>query len=423
MTEVEHKIRVAVLSDLHFCKARPAGSGSELSHIVIEKLFDKNNGKNPWSDLLTLVEDEGLQADFLLCAGDITTHAQHEPIKVAWNALVDLGKEMGATLLGCATGNHDVNSRLPKERGNGGGPIHQLDQEQDFFENLKLLKPEYPLHLYSQSFGSSARRQQRTQYFGNDFVIHEDDRCRLVIFNSCARHTNDEADYERGLIAESALEELKEQLNESATSGRINIFLCHHHPIVHSHNDGGQYDFIKRGDKLIQQLEENGDWIIIHGHKHDGRIKYAPSGGIAPVVFAASSLGAILSTDQLNKYRNQFYILNITLPSKGGSRGTLDVWNWHLGTGWSKSEDPKAGLVDGTGFGERRHPDDLADIVAPHVKLQAITWRELVTSCPFIKNLTPDGLLALLKSLKKHHGVEVERDPISGRLTQIGPGA
>jgi hypothetical protein len=416
LTKDVRKITVAVISDLHFCDERPEGSGSQLSHIVIQKLHEAP-GKNPWSDLIAFIKREKIKADYLLCPGDITTHAARGPLNTAWKGLVELGQDLQASVMACATGNHDVCSRVIEVKGD---PVHQLDSPHDLFENLKLLSPEYPLHIYEKSTDHLLHRQRRTQYFGDDFVIHEDEKCRLVIFNSCARHIPDRSLYERGLLAESALTELREQL-KTMTTEKINIFLCHHQPIIHTQGGTGTYDFIFRGEDLIKCLNDHGDWIIIHGHKHEGRIVYAPHGSpaSAPVVFSASSVGAIFANDQLNKYRNQFYLLDIHLPAKGCSRGTTQVWNWHLGTGWSKSIDSRVGLTDGVGFGERDHPDTLAEKIANHINSVPTAWDALVNSFPFISNLTPDALNELLKSLKKHHQIVEGRDYSSNFITQL----
>lgn len=413
---------MAVVSDLHFCNARAEGHGSELSHVVIEKLHE-SPGKNPWTDLMEMVAQENIRADFLLCPGDITTHAERAPLVAAWKGLVQLGKALQSSMMACATGNHDVRSRVPGKEGTY-DPVHDLDNPHDLFENLKLLSPEYPLHVYTDGINSLPNRKRRTEYFGTDFVLHEDIHARVIVFNSCARHLNDKSVYERGLIAESTLSELREQLN-TLPADKINIFLCHHHPIQHTQGGTGAYDFIFRGEELVKCLQAHGDWIIVHGHKHEGRIVYASGGSpaSAPVVFSASSLGAIFTQAQINKYRNQFYILEIELGAKGCSRGTAHIWNWYTGTGWAKSIDSRIGLIDGNGFGERAHPDDLAEKVAQMVGLESMKWDSVRHALPFLVNLTPEGQDDLEKSLKRKHNLIFLRNQITHSIMHIGPGA
>lgn len=414
------RLKIAVVSDLHFCNQRAVGSGSELSHIVIQRI-EEENGKNPWADLHDLVRGESLSADLLLCPGDITTHAAHNPLKLAWRGLIGLGEKLKANVTACATGNHDVCSRYQDDKDN---PIHALDNPHDLFENLKLLKPDYPLFIHGEESTCHDGRQRRVNYFGADFVIHEDDKVRLVVFNSCARHVTESTTYERGSIAKSALAELEIQLQQM-TEPKINLFLCHHHPIVHTQGGVGSYDFILRGDELLQKLEAHGDWIIIHGHKHDGKIRYAPTGspGSAPVVFSAASMGALLSTEELNRYRNQFYLIDIELPESGCPQGTAQIWNWHVGRGWSRAIDMKAGLTDGVGFGERAHPDVLAQMVADRLAGNTLSWKELVAEVAPLRFLTPDALEKLVQSLERKKSLIVLRDEVSGQITEIGQGA
>ena len=413
------RITIAVVSDLHFCNQRTVGAGSELSHIVVQRI-EETDGKNPWADLYKLVRDDVLKADMLLCPGDITTHAAHGPLKAAWGGLIELGKQLGTQSTACATGNHDVSSRYKDDSKN---PIHDLDNPHDLFENLKLLQPDYPLHIHGEDSTSATGRKRRVHYFGADFVVHEDDNVRLIVFNSCARHVTENTSYERGSIAHSALAELGFHLKEM-TEQKINIFLCHHHPIVHTQDGVGTYDFIHNGDLLLDRLADHGDWIVIHGHKHDGKIRYASgSAGSAPVVFSAASMGALLSAEELNRYRNQFYLVDIELPETGCPRGTAQVWNWHAGRGWAKAIDLNAGLTDGVGFGERAHPDVLAKIIFDQMNGVSRTWMQLVEEFDFLRYLTPDAHSKLLQSLERKHSLVVLRDSHSGQVTEIGYGA
>lgn len=412
------RITIAVVSDLHFCNERTVGTGSELSHIVVQRI-EESGGKNPWADLHKLVLEESLSADMLLCPGDITTHAAHGPLKAAWSGLVGLGKQLGVRSTACATGNHDVSSRYKDDSKN---PIHDLDNPHDLFENLKLLKPDYPLHIHGEEATSPLGRKRRVHYFGADFVVHEDDTVRLIVFNSCARHVTENTSYERGSVAHSALADLKFQLKEM-NEKKINIFLCHHHPIVHTQGGVGTYDFIHNGDLLLELLADHGDWIVIHGHKHDGKIRYASgSAGSSPVVFSAASMGALLSAEELNKYRNQFYLVDIQLPDTGCPRGTAKVWNWHAGRGWAKAADVNAGLTDGIGFGEREHPDVLAKRIFDQMNGDSRTWTQLIGEFDFLRYLTPDALNKVLQSLQREHSLVVLRDPHSGQVTEIGYG-
>lgn len=410
-----HQITIAILSDPHFCERNPSGVGSEHSHIVIDSL---SGGRDPlWSHLKRLIKDGGIASDLLLCPGDITTHANPRALDSAWNEIIDLGNLLEAEIVAVATGNHDVMSR-PK--GDLKNPIRDLENVTDPFEALRLLDPAYPLHVRKDPANEVFHRRARIEYFGADFVIFETPIYRLVVFNSCSRHTTEAPSYERGMIADSTLKELKLRLDE-CEERKINLLLCHHHPIPHDEQALGLYDLMKNGDALLRLLSDHGDWIVLHGHKHHGRISYASGGAQPPVVFAAASIGAVLSCPSSLGLRNQFYILDVNLNNNGAPQGTLRVWNWTPDSGWIENNDPKEGLASGCGFGERRHSDELAQEIATLVNGQEMEWVNVKAHLAWIDHLTPQDLAKVLRTLSQKHGITCIPKANSAEILQIGP--
>jgi 3',5'-cyclic AMP phosphodiesterase CpdA len=413
--ELPFQISIAILSDPHFCERNSSGNGSEHSHIVIDSL---SGGRDPlWRHLKRLIKDEGVASDLLLCPGDITTHANPRALTSAWEELVELGGLLKAEAVAVATGNHDVMSRA---KGDLKNPIRDLEDVPDPFEALRLLDPAYPLHLSKDPKNDAFHRKTRIEYFGADFVLFETPVYRLVVFNSCSRHTTEASSYERGMIADSTLKELKLRLEE-CDARKINLLLCHHHPIPHDEQTFGLYDLMKNGDALLRHLSEHGDWIVLHGHKHHGRISYASGGAQAPVVFSAASVGAILSAAASLGLRNQFYILRVNLSSSGAPTGTLRVWNWTPDSGWVENNDPAEGLSSGCGFGERRHADDLAQEIAQLTNGQEMDWSNVREHLTWINHLTPHDLSNVLLVLSKKHKISCITKPNSKEILQIGP--
>lgn len=312
-------------------------------------------------------------------------------------------------------GNHDVSSRSLKSPHN---VIRDLNDAADLFENLKKLDPAYPVHGHGAA--TIDPHGSRVHYFGADFVLVDTDpRFRLIIFNSCARHNAVATEYERGRIAESALNWLDDALTKTGNNQpKLNLFVCHHHPIQHEDHHLGSYDFMQNGQRLLDLLSSHGDWIVFHGHKHHGKLTYAPGGSSPPVVFAASSFGAMLD-DAAFRLRNQFYLIDLTLPSAGGAPlGTVRAWNWYPGTGWRISTSPSDGIYTGCGFGERRHPDLVATEIASQI-VAPIPWDELLRAVPSLCHVIPRDMKAIERSLQKRHGVFVTKNP-SGEYEEVG---
>ena len=252
-------LKIAVVSDLHFQPKSEVRNSNKSSWLT----FDSGTGKlenKVWTHLLDIIKEEQIKTDLLICPGDITTHGNKEGLIFAWQKLNELGDSLNSMVLGVATGNHDVQSR-PLDIKN---EIRDLNHVNDLSETLKNLTPEYPIVVQGESIISA--HQRRVHYFGTDFLIYdESDDYRLVIFNSCSRHTSSPSDYERGVISESTLSWLENSLKEMHDPKRkkkVNIFLCHHHPIQHDEHNLGSYDFIKGGTRLLDMLNKYGSWVV-----------------------------------------------------------------------------------------------------------------------------------------------------------------
>jgi len=201
--------------------------------------------------------------------------------------------------------------------------------------------------------------------------------------------------------------ELKAIPPESLKS-KINIFLCHHHPMFHIQEGHGQYDFMSNGQTLLDMLSRTGDWLVIHGHKHEARISYSASiGSRAPTVFAAGTLSA--HTDSVDGFRNQFYLLDLDYQKKPTRKlkGTLNVWNWNKGFSWVKAEGFRDGLFSGIGFGEKGIQEIAQNIKSFMEDEIFCDWSELQKQFPQIKYITPSDIRYLQSDLNDEHDIEL----------------
>lgn len=403
-------VRIAILGDPHFCVAAD-GEGSPPSRIVVSKLG--TGTANPWDHLFKLVRELDLRSDVVLSPGDITTHANSDALVRSWGELLKLGEAMSADIVACATGNHDVATRILKP---GTSLIRDLDHPVHPIEALQNLAPQYPIFVRSKGDDQTLHCQRRTHYFGTDFVIHEDDAFRLIVLNSCGRHTQESASYERGFFAPFALRELRRQLKD-ADPEKINVAICHHPPHIHDFGLGA-YDVIKGGEELLDAFNMHGDWIVIHGHKHSGRIEYSKGTSSTAPVFAAGSLGATLDPE----YRNQFYILEITRDDQMPPRGTVRAWDWEGPKGWVESFDQSQGIASGSGFGDRRDHREQANEIAKLLNGGTMKWRDLVERAPWISNLPTPHLGKVLETLRTVYRIGQTQHPDTKEIDEVGHG-
>lgn len=409
-------IRIALLSDLHFFVKED--SSTPHSHLPLNgngDLADHSVGlnKNPWDDLLELVEQEGLQCDLVLCPGDITTQANKTALDTGWRMLLQLGDKLAANWVCAATGNHDVSSRskardvaqnVVRNLGNANGPI----------ENLKELTPLYPVARRDPETGSwMGERTTQTNYFGESYVFVDDpdDRFRLLILNSCSEHGHDPHEFEKGTAPVSALKWIKNDIGQLADD-RVNLLIVHHPLYSFTTHDNQAYDFLLRGDRLMSILEDLGGWVVMHGHKHLGQIRHAGDATNTPsVIISAASFAAVMDESGPDGSENQFYILDIDRTDAGEVKGTIRAWNWNVGRRWQKSP-PGSGnrICFECGFGSRLRPEEIATLIANEFEAGCRDWHEFIKAIPDLKHVLPKTLDRVKAKLAQHHRLVVETE-------------
>jgi metallophosphoesterase superfamily enzyme len=382
-----HEFKIAVASDLHAFVELAENQKRPPSHLAVSG-NDSQPGHQPIAGLISIIQELHLDADLLLCPGDLGHKARPEAIKYAWEQLHRIKEGLGAKLLVASTGNHDVDSRYEF---NNPDPL----------QILKDLKPSYPL----------PEENLNDKYWARDFVLVQDHQYRLVVLNSSAHHGKREHEENHGSITATALQLLKLKLEQSDPK-LINILLCHHHPQPHSELKLGQADMMDDGQLLLDLLGSGryGRWLVIHGHKHHPKVTYAAGGCCSPVVFGAGSLCAELYLELQTGTRNQFHLitLNTAEMAKHGLVGRIESWIWAVGIGWEPAPEG-SGLPRECGFGFRGDLTLLAHLVnskipAPPAKLE---WRGLTLEVPELRFLLPQDYRVLKERLKEL-GVGIE---------------
>lgn len=406
-------VRIAVISDPHFYETN-AGRQA-YSHLPIGadlKIESSSRGanKNPHDDLLDLIARDGLTADLLICAGDITTFAQPKALTAGWIHLQAAAKALNCSVLSAATGNHDVDSRSKEEQfaanfvraaGTMSGPL----------ENLKNLNPSYPVNYLPMS-EPVLERTARTEYWSEAFTMIDlpDMGCRLVVFNSCAEHDNQAASYERGSTPKSALRDLSCAIQRQPHS-RINV-LVGHHPLIPQSDEHDVFSYQARGDQVLCALESyNDDWLLISGHRHSGELKCGPSHtGVDMTMLSAASFSGVMS-DPIGATANQFYIIELDRDEAGSLRGAVQSWDWNLGSRWKpSSQEAGHGICDGCGFGSRLKPPQIAKMIKDSVDAGMTSWPVILAHTSELKYVLPSAMRAARRLLESKYKLVLEYD-------------
>ncbi len=393
-------LRFAIVSDLHYRmdrardRYRPAtGEGGDAYDPLVGLLKYLEQHRAELSDR------NGRIADYLLCPGDICDKADGGAFDEGWKQLKELQNVLRAPNLIASTGNHEVRSRVSDaDQTKAGNAVVAIDPLENVQRNA-----DYPSALLN--------GQQRWIYWGRGYeIILQDDLLVLLVNSSHFHPTMQDNEYERGRIGQVALDELKKELGPLVKTNKSRVFLLllHHHPISHQHLDVdlGRIDMYN-GELLMQVLSDTGvAWFVVHGHKHFPRLVIASDAGDGcSVVFAAGSLGAVLSGESAARTHHQFYLAELEILAQDPERaacGRFRAFSW-LGRDWVSSSRRDHGLPDHCGFRIPAEP-----ISALTAKIEAALagvptfkqWSELAQQVPGILTILPDALKSLRRSLE-----------------------
>jgi predicted phosphodiesterase len=374
-------LRFAVASDLHVYD----GEGDNSPSALRVGADETDHLRHPIAALLHLIKDQSLKADALVCPGDLGDSASTTGIQYAWAKLVQVQKAMRAKDLFATVGNHDVDSR---------GNSNKFDPR----GFLQTLQPTFPYKTASVS----------DQFWSRHFATIERDDFRIVLLNSSAFHGY-ENEHIHGRVSGHTLSALAKALGKSKKKRPVNVLLCHHHPMLHSDRKLGDHDTMKQGQEMLDLINNHGEWIVIHGHKHDPRLSYASGqSSVTPIVFAAGSLTASLYPEIASTARNQFYIIEFPLDdiATKGLVGTFKAWDWIYESGWQPATSG-SGLPSTGSFGHREKPSVIAQRISDCFTEDTISWDELNRREGSLKYLIPNDRIQVLKVMRESFNLRI----------------
>ncbi|WP_081912874.1 metallophosphoesterase family protein [Mycolicibacterium neoaurum] len=380
--------RIAVLSDIH--AFRPAAGrdrflGGDPSWArTIPDRFEEERG--PFQALGRTIEHENLKADLVFCCGDLGDKADTEGIRHSWSWLETIRRRLDAELVIATTGNHDVDSRNTSGRDD---PMHCT----------RVLQPPFPIDVPA----------TRSEYWDKNVALYSSGDVDVLIVNTSAEHSTEEM-AQRGRLTEETLRVIQDCVDQAKSEKRI--ALVHHHPYRHDAIDWRDNSELEGGPEFLRILEDDGDWLVIHGHRHYPNLVYAAGGGRSPVILAAGSFSAMLYPELQSRVRNQFHLVNLeapgNVPGTSGIIGSVRSWEYTPSTGWARPISQE-GIPDGSGFGFRGAVDDVAERVAAYVKASPeryVVFEDVISANPELRYLIPRDRRQVIERLAAH-GVSV----------------
>lgn len=299
-------ITIAVISDLH-CTSQKGTQ--RITHLHGE-LTPVPKNRHPVESLKSL----SINADYLICTGDIADKGDCKGYYDGMRYIQDLQKKLGAKRMIILNGNHDINLNATDTC------RHMKDYDCDVFNDPK--------------------------YWSNHYKIIEDDNLIFLTLDTSFHITNSESLNTQPSFDHYLFQKLNDELSQLASSDKIKIALCHHHPLNHSDMDDiyKKNDVIDRGDTLLDLLKKNDFDLIIHGHKHFPKIRNYED----LVIFCAGSFASLENVIEYGQ-KNTFHILEINKVNHN-CQGIIHTWVFAHNAGW-KQPDTKTLFPAKTGFG------------------------------------------------------------------------
>jgi len=399
-------MKILVVSDIHAfkelgnAKQKPSyvEVGSEKCSLLQFKELSKTE---PFQDI-----------DLIITPGDLSNRAEPAGTNYVWRMLNEIAERSPNCKILATAGNHDVDSRY---QNNTYCPKDALLQ----------LNPEFPCVTNIKCFSHTGDQERQLWFWARNYYIYSHPKCRIICLNSTAYHGQGRDDeFEHGRISSFTLESIKQSIQRDASirleagvkPPDINLFLCHHH----LQKEGGIDDPDESamiGAHALSAFLETGDygrWMVIHGHRHVGRL-YQSGGTGGPYIFSSASFGA-KPNEEVYNFSNQAHIIELDFESMKQHNlfpaGKISSWTWiRGGLGWVQMKSKAPGMPPITQFGFRGNIDDFAKKIGDLcLELDGIKWEAVLSKFPELIFLDYVQCDILNKTLQRDRKCELKFD-------------
>lgn len=182
-------------------------------------------------------------------------------------------------------------------------------------------------------------KKLQDSFWRDNFCVAEEDQYLLLIFNSAYTHIS-AVDASKSKITDDILHKMDQELSK-VNSNKCKIALCHHHPISHSNATNPDTDVIDKGERFLELLCKHNFIMIIHGHKHEIKIRYYND----LVVFCAGSFSSLENIRETES-DNVFHRIEVSSNKKG----IITTWVYGAISGWVQKSGKKFPALCGFGF-------------------------------------------------------------------------
>ena len=399
MLKLMTPIKIAIISDVHIglgARAKdlcpkPSSNNKKDLQVYNKKIDDKYFEK-----FLSFIEENDLQADYLMISGDLTHKAHPNEVKMASELIENLriALKVDEKKVVFTPGNHDVDWSILDDEDSTG------IRWENRYETLKYNKFLFK-NIIDLADGDLCLEPYFSTWSFDDLIV--------TAYNTSHHDDPFQANH-YGLVDIKHLYKLKEYLKSiELPDGKVRLFLIHHHPVLYSEPFPGDTDFsaMQNAEKLLDILSEFNFDILIHGHRHCPRFRTHSIDGSPPLaILGAGSFSAEFDSRWYGAVNNQFHIVHILDrdPEDLVLQGFVKSWGYTFIRGWEKSTKDYAGIHHIEPFGAYILPHKLREFLRPIIderfkKSDYIEWKTITSKHPQLKHLRTETVLNVLDSL------------------------
>ncbi|MFK7031327.1 metallophosphoesterase family protein [Flavobacterium oreochromis] len=368
---IEKKLRIAVVSDLHChpsSKVDETGRRIDATYLYSDLL---RNPEHPIESLTDLLKEE--KVDLILCPGDFTNQSDKQGFISGWNYALELKDHFKADEIIATIGNHDVDSR---------------NNYSDYsIEIPKKIKKNFPFK----------NDELRKSFWAEGFAFIEKDNFRILVINSCHFHFNKNKSTS-GEVDSDLLKSVDDYLNEN-TEHKIQLMMCHHHPVRHSMFNLGEEDEIINSENLLNLLRKHKFDLIIHGHKHNPLLTYCNPTNINKIAIFSSGSFSAKTNLSYTGIKNFFHIIDIQKDNE--VKGVIKSWTYQPQVGWQKKYEENTFMPPCTGFGSKKTTTQIVNEIVDLLNNKMYEkWENVRNLIPDIDCVIPEEAKRIQKELE-----------------------
>lgn len=399
------KLRIALISDLHVGEQN---RGMDMCPHPLRP----DEAASRSQDYVATIERQASEftkdghIDMLCVTGDISNRAHAEEFKLADKAIDRIASalEIPKNSIYFVPGNHDVH-----------WPVMDL-KPNDFWAPYRYA----PLLQKGLTF---QRRIAECQFGAIDrepfFIAWSNEQAIVLGINSAA-FDGPEVETHTGMIRQETVQGIDSFLQGiSVNHSQMRVCLLHHHPIQYSERNPNSIDLsiAVNSENLITVLNKHSFDLILHGHKHQPRLKtHLNNNGHPFVSLCAGSFSSILNPLNFDGSSNLFHVLNIDGrdQTSNGIQGTLQSWT-HIADGTWKASHENRGIPAVEAFGSLATPtqirNDLLNSI-PRLMTQSTVcrWVDLVCAHPHLNFVNSNVAHRLMTEVASELGCEMAGD-------------